>query len=301
MAIVTVRDGERLSVRVLGRGQPVLMLHGLGMKSSHWLPFILPHIGRFRFYMPDFRGGAGESGSAHLNQADVFQNHMEDVEDIVRHFRLWNFRLVGYSLGASTSLHWQRAGGFERVRRYLHIDQSPCVGNREGWQYGLFGGRQAEFHSFLRRLLRVLEPYSGQRELRELPLSARQAVLTALADILVHVGGRDGVRQVLRLSAHWPQMLGWLGSMSRLSDIRAYAAAYLRAEHDYRPSLEGCTTPFTLFVGMRSPLYNPAGQLAMAHLVKHCRVVRFEQSGHVPLTDEPLKFGREFGHFLREP
>jgi len=54
-------------------------------------------------------------------------------------------------------------------------------------------------------------------------------------------------------------------------------------------------------VGMKSPLYAPAGQMAIADYAPNVRIVRFHKSGHVPLVDEPLKFVRELGRFLDDP
>ena len=139
---VITRDKQTLSVRVIGQGQPVLLLHGLGMNSRHWLPFVLPYSRQFKFYMPDLRG-AGYSAHIAFNQHDIIHNHMEDVQDIVQHFSLRNFLLVGYSMGATTALHWQREAGFSEVKHYLHIDQTPCVPNQEDWSFGLFGQQQA--------------------------------------------------------------------------------------------------------------------------------------------------------------
>jgi len=65
-----------------------------------------------------------------------------------------------------------------------------------------------------------------------------------------------------------------------------------------RDSLRACPVPVTVMVGMRSPLYPAPGQMAMAALAPQGKVVRFEKSGHVPLTDEPLRFTRELGRFL---
>ena len=87
---VITRDKKNLSVRVIGQGQPVLLLHGLGMSSRHWLPFVLPYSRQFKFYMPDLRG-AGHSAHIAFNQHDIIHNHMEDVQDIVQHFSLRNF------------------------------------------------------------------------------------------------------------------------------------------------------------------------------------------------------------------
>lgn len=102
MPFVTLRDGQPIHVRICGRGEPVLLLPALGMRSCCWLPFIWPFLHGFRFYMPDFRG-SGPSSAAGLNQADIFQNNREDVQDIIAHFGLQGFLLVGYSLGASVA------------------------------------------------------------------------------------------------------------------------------------------------------------------------------------------------------
>jgi non-heme chloroperoxidase len=158
MPLISLRDGQHLHVRVLGRGQAVMMLPGLGMSSSQWLPYILPYLRQFRFYLPDFRG-FGLSAEIRLNQSDVFENHSQDVQDIIRHFRLDDFLLAGISLGGSTALHLQKEGGFTGVRRYLHIDQSPCVGNRHDWPHGLFGIRQDELFGQLHSLRDLLAIY----------------------------------------------------------------------------------------------------------------------------------------------
>lgn len=292
-----MRDGARLHVRVVGRGMPVLMLHGMGMHGGHWLPFVLPYAHRCRFYLPDLRG-AGRSAAAAINQDDVFQNHREDVEDIVAHFGLDDFLLAGYSLGGSTALHWQRDGGFRRVRRYLHIDQSPCIGNREGWHYGLFGARQDVFFADLAALDALLARHPEAVHLAGLPLPAQREVAALLADTFAQVVGGRGAQASLALLARAPRLFCRLFPMQRLADLRAYSGSYLAGNHDYRDSLRGCDTPVTVFVGMNSPLYGADGQIEIARLVRDGRVVRFGRSGHVPLVDEPLKFTRELGRFL---
>ena len=53
MARVTAHDGARLKVREIGRGPVVILVHGFGMDSRHWLPIVLPLAHRFRFILPD--------------------------------------------------------------------------------------------------------------------------------------------------------------------------------------------------------------------------------------------------------
>lgn len=299
MSQVIARDGKAIYVRVVGRGTPVLLLHGMGMDSRYWLPFILPYLHRHRFYLPDFRG-AGRSSSVRINQSDIFQNHMEDVQDIIRHFGLRDFLLGGYSLGGSTALHLLHSGGFDGVRRYLHIDQSPCVGNREDWRYGLWGERQAELFGALRELQAVLEEHAGVERLTELPAPARSRAMAVLADTLARVAGKPALGRALKAASHWPWLFSRMVPSTHLGDLRATLGSYLGGGHDYRPALANCQVPVTVLVGMRSDLYHPEGQMTIAQQVRQGRIVRFEKSGHVPLSDEPLRFMRELGRFLRE-
>lgn len=295
---VIARDGHPLRVRIVGRGQPVVLLHGLGMKAAHWLPFIWPYSHRFRFYLPDFRAvGAGkDAGTKH---ADIFQMHMEDVQDIVDHFGLQDFPLVGYSLGGSTALHWQRMGGFARVSRYLHIEQTPCIPNGEDWNYGLFGHEQEDGFALLGRLRELLDQHADYANLADLPFLVRRKTMRLLAEAFVRLSGRRALGPVIAGLAWVPCVLRWLTPLTRMTDMRIHLASYLNA-HDYRPGLRNCRTPITVIVGMDSHLYAPAGQMVISDLAQECRVVRFEKSGHLPFLSEPLKFTRELGRFLCE-
>ena len=46
-------DGEQLFVRIIGRGEPVLVLSGLGMQSWQWLPYLAMNLNKFQFIIPD--------------------------------------------------------------------------------------------------------------------------------------------------------------------------------------------------------------------------------------------------------
>lgn len=298
MPLISLRDGQQLHVRVLGRGQPVMMLPGLGMSSRQWLPYILPYLRHFRFYLPDFRG-FGLSSDVRLNQADVFHNHMQDVQDVIGHFRLDDFLLAGISLGGSTALHLQKEGGFGGVRRYLHIDQSPCVGNRHDWPHGLFGIRQDELFGQLHRLRDLLAIYPQYSAISELPAQVRLQTSVILADVLALMTGRELLKPVFRHMLNRPSWSRLL-PLTQLQDCVSYLSAYIGGAHDYRQSLRDCHTPITVMVGMKSPLYAPMGQMAIADYAHHVKIVPFHHSGHIPLVDEPIKFIRELGRFLHD-
>jgi non-heme chloroperoxidase len=298
MPYVTLRDGNRLHVRVIGRGQPVLMLHGMGMEGAHWLPFVLPYIARYRFYLPDLRG-AGKSRELNYNQPDIFRNLAEDTEDVIRQLQLQDFLLVGYSLGGSTALHLLREHGFHGVRRYLHIDQSPWVGSGDDWRHGLGGEGQAALFLVLREIDAQLARHPAAKHLRDLPTEDLRALAQRLAQVFAPMFAGTALDRVMSAVARAPALFARIFPLANIADLRATLNAYLSGGHDYRDDLRGCDTPVTVFVGMDSPLYAPSGQMQIASLVRDGRVVRFNRSGHEPLVNEPLKFILELGRFLR--
>ncbi|WP_410209692.1 alpha/beta fold hydrolase [Aquirhabdus sp.] len=300
-ASVPLRDGHYLKVRVLGTtmGQSVLMLPGLGMSASHWLPFVARYAHQYRFYMPDLRG-AGLSSHVPFNQADVFQNHMEDIQDLIAHYRLKDILLVGYSLGATTSMHLQRAGQFELVKRYLHIDQSPCIRNQDNWSYGLVGERQSELFQNMREAAELLSHYPLATYLGDIPAKFQGDIVDKIENIILMLSGQTAKKPWYKLA-----LLGLLPFSNRLpltkiEDIQTYFAAYTGEGYDYRESLKDCTTPITQIVGMQSQLYDPRGQMQIAKYAKHVKVIPFERSGHAPLITEPVKFTRVLGEFLAD-
>lgn len=296
MPTVTLRDGQSLYVKKLGSGQPVLLLPGLGMKSQHWLPFVWPLRKRFCFYMPEFRG-VGRSRAAFFNQPNIFQNHMEDVEDIVAHFQLKDFILVGYSQGASTALHWQNRGGFSQVRAYLHIEQSPCVINRSDWAHGLFGIQQQWFFARFKRLLSLLEGYE-QETIMSLHHEVRKELLTELGDIFSRLLSKPIVKRAFPFMHFMPWTVPYIFPVTRVADIMAYLENYTQLGEDYLPGLKGCETPITVIAGARSPLYSVEGQRVVAEQVPQGECVVLPHSGHVPMLDQPIAFRKAFKRFL---
>ncbi|MDF1820100.1 MAG: alpha/beta hydrolase [Alcanivoracaceae bacterium] len=297
MPMIAMRDQQRLFVRTLGQGQPVLMLPGLGMSSYQWLPFVWPFRRRYRFLMPDFRGH-GRSAHATLNQADVFQNHADDVEDVIRHFGLDDYLLVGISLGCTTAMHLERDDRLGNVRAYLHIDQSPCVVNQPDWPYGLAGARQEALFAVMQAIDAELACWPDQAYFYQLPRQVRRGLAEQITRAFALLGVGAARRAVMRQALTMPAWLGRRLPLQRCADIRAYMQAYAGGGHDYRPTLGKAGAPVTLMAGMRSPLYHSDGQRLVAERAAQGQVIEFHRSGHVPLMDEPVKFMRHFRGFL---
>jgi pimeloyl-ACP methyl ester carboxylesterase len=100
-------DGTELAVHRLGRGRPVLLLHGLFSDArTNWIRF--GHAQRladagFSAIMPDLRAH-GQSARPHDPAAYPEDVLVKDAQALIAHLALEDYDLGGFSLGARTAL-----------------------------------------------------------------------------------------------------------------------------------------------------------------------------------------------------
>lgn len=99
-------DGVQLAVHEMGRGRPLLLLHGLFSHAQlNWIKF--GHAAKladagFHVIMPDFRSH-GQSGAPHDPAAYPEDILVTDIVTLLDHLSLDDFDLGGFSLGARTT------------------------------------------------------------------------------------------------------------------------------------------------------------------------------------------------------
>jgi pimeloyl-ACP methyl ester carboxylesterase len=110
-------DGTELAVHRLGKGRPVVLLHGLfSDANTNWIRFghdrRLADAG-FEAIMSDLRAH-GHSAAPHDPTAYPEDVLVKDAQALVRHFDLRDYDLVGFSLGARTAVRCVLAGSAPR-------------------------------------------------------------------------------------------------------------------------------------------------------------------------------------------
>lgn len=298
MPKIKMRDGHAIHVRELGTGQvPVILLHGFGMQSMHWLPFALPLAKKFRFIIPDLRGFGHSHLSPH-NQKCVISNYADDLADIVEHYRLTHFKLAGISMGAFTALQYLSQYGDQKVAAYMHIDQGPVTLNNDSWSWGIFGHDNVSRLNKAAQLVNKLMPYiEDQSPYSRLPKELTQDLWQNLGDFFSSALSKPAHKTIaMKICSHerfikrimptenWPAYIYCLKS-------------YL--DHDYNMfnTFENLSIPVSLMVGLKSEMYPCGGQLRIADHTKDCEVIPFTKSGHTPLIDQPIKFMQELRRF----
>jgi pimeloyl-ACP methyl ester carboxylesterase len=295
---VEVSGGDRLHYLDVGRGAPCVLLHGFGMQASHYLPFVLPLARAHRFVLLDLRGFGG-SRHLPLRDPDLLRGYARDVDDVLRALRLDRPALGGISMGAATSLAYLRHAGFDRVRGYLHMDQSPRVLNDATYRFGVFGEDQGPIFGEWATLAREVESHGRDVPYGSLPKRLRRAMHRKLAQFFSYAFHGRAFRAgsvLVRREIVARRILAPENWTLYLDAVRAYQTC----DYDFRPSLAGVRVPMHVLVGMESRMYPPAGQLEIARHVPHAKVVAMPRVGHALPAEAPVRFVRALGAFLRD-
>lgn len=301
MPFYTMPDQEQLFVRRFGSGEPVLVLSGLGMLSWQWLPFLLSYTKGFEFIIPEWRGFGRSQHCAIPQELDSISSHWRDVEHLIDELKLTQFTLIGYSMGATTAMHGMQYGHLgEKLKGYLHIDQTPKIRVDSTWQFGLFGERYTEFRRFLHLINALLQSHASVQYLEELPLTHQQELVETWLKFIEFQSSNSFIPKIFKLALQYPKLQKHVLPIQRLDYLRWYVQNYLNHTEDYRTALQALECPTTFFIGKQSTLYPEQGQTLIAHQLKNAQPIYFEKSGHTPLITEPKKFRTEIGHFLKK-
>lgn len=294
---IRLHDGQQMPVLVIGRGQPVIMLHGFGMDAALWLPFVAPFTRQYQFYLPYLRG-FGKASRVKPSQPDFIEDYVLDIAAMRQQLGLDQVILAGVSMGALLSLKLHAAGQFAGVLRYLHIDQSPVVPHKPDWSHGVFGERQTQTFTQFQGLIARAQPYLHLSH-TQIPSEFKHDLLQSLADFVNETVHSHTQRRLLKPLSRFPQLMQYAMPMQGWSTLIHGMQAYIEQGYDLRQSLSELHVPVTVFSGARSRLYAVEGQTRFTEMLPNGRQVIFAQSGHMPMLDQPLMFVREFGRFLR--
>ena len=88
--------GKKISYRTNGKGQPLLLVHGLCEDSTIWDDFIRDLVGEFQIIRPDL-SGFGESELLPEHSVELMADSVKAILDALK---IEKCVYVGHSLGA---------------------------------------------------------------------------------------------------------------------------------------------------------------------------------------------------------
>ncbi|MEY4513435.1 MAG: hypothetical protein RLZZ450_5557 [Pseudomonadota bacterium] len=298
MPYVRSRDGHSLFVRVVGRGEPCLLVHGFASDSRSWLPFVAPFTRRHSFVIPDLRG-FGRSHEAPLGRTCPLTQFAEDLEDTLAALAIPSLPVIGISMGAFTTVQSFRLFGGERFSRYLHIDQGPVIHNRADYAFGMLGAAQARFFTRLRSLLADLDAHL-HLPWAELPRALQREFWALLADFAAAAFSTRPLAAVVGALTRQERFMRSMLKVERWQSYINIVRAYLELDYDLRDGFRAIDVPLTVLIGGSSRMYPPAGQRTIATLAPHAVIREIPRAGHMIPYEAPRAFLRELDLFLAD-
>ncbi|MDH4905851.1 alpha/beta fold hydrolase [Psychrobacter pocilloporae] len=299
---ITMTDGTRLPISVIGQGAPVLMLHAYGMDAREFLPFILPLIGKYEFYLPHFRG-FGAAKNIEVTPFDFVNQYAEDIDAIIDHVcinrNVESLPVAGISMGALVMWSYFTHFGTSRISRYLNIDQSPVIHNQPDWQGGLFGDRQKEMFAVFQEIVDRTLPYAQVEDFTHLPFSLKRRVTDVERLFSLLSVSRPRSKAVVQALTHQnDHKLAFYNHQTWQHKMRCLQA-YLAIPYDFRAVIENVTIPVVNLIGGRSQLYDAKWQQKITRMLPNARDVILPRSGHAVPIDQPLQFYKLLKEFLQ--
>ncbi len=250
-----------MHIEVMGRGEPLVMLHGWGMHGGIWGEAAVRLAEHFKVYVVDLPG----HGASKL--AGEFT--LDALADELSSRCAYPVNVLGWSLGGIIAQHWA-ARKPAQIKRLVLVASTPCFAEREDW---LFGMPQATLGQFAAEL----EGNFAATLRRFLALQLR---------------GSDNERELLAVlrerlfSRGEPDMAALRGGLQILRDA------------DLRATLPQIRQPVLGIAGERDKLTPPEASYYLAQALPDARVVEIEGAAHAPFLSHPQTFIEETRKFL---
>ncbi|MEP9358006.1 alpha/beta hydrolase [Sphingomonas sp. KR3-1] len=271
-AQTTLIQMDHISVQVIGKGSPVILIPGLSSPRAVW-DGVAPELAKgHSVYLVQVNGFGGDAPGANL-QPGILDGMVADLHKLIADRKLGRPAVVGHSLGGLVTLMLARVHPGD-VGKALIVDALPFVGS------AFFPGSTVESVKPQAEAMRAqMAGLYGQ----PFPAAVGQAIA--------------------RQNALKPESQAKVAAWSAQADMRVSGQAiYEDLQTDLRPQLKDIATPITVLVpwtAMRGgeaavlPLYK--GEYAGA---PHVTVIGVGDSGHFIMLDQPAAFQAALTAFL---
>lgn len=124
-------NGTALYCKVIGKGEPLVVLHGgPGLSQDYFLPHLLPLAKKFQLILFDQRAQSKSSIKLDSTQVSV-QAMVEDIEGIRQAFHLGKIHLMAHSWGGNIAIRYA-AQHPESLKSLILVDVVPL--NPQAWE-----------------------------------------------------------------------------------------------------------------------------------------------------------------------
>ena len=261
-----VTDQGILHYESIGRGRPIILLHGWINSWNVWRDQMieLSQTNQYRFYALDF-WGFGDSAKRAATPTSTFQidSYVEMVSQFMDSLGIMQAPIIGHSMGGTVALQMSLCHP-QRVTK-VAIVGSPIVGTS------------------LNPFLKLAGNGSIAKLVWHYPI-----ILDSIMRILL---ARD-TKKVRRMIFRDVKQTTMESFFRSIGDLR---------ETDLRTQLPQLKLPALGIFGTKDNIVSPSNATFLKNGVSGVKVEMMQNSRHFPMSDEPEKFLNVISQFLSEP
>jgi pimeloyl-ACP methyl ester carboxylesterase len=256
-------DGTRFSYVDEGQGSPIVLLHGWS-SSLRWFERNVPELAKsHRVLALDFRG----HGSSDKTVAGhTMEQYAIDVRDFIDGLGVRNPILVGWSMGSIVLWNYVMQFGSGQARGMVFVGQSASDLITPDYEHGIIP--EAEVPRYM---------YDLQMD--------QSALVVHNMELMVKHRPSD-------------EDLKWMADdYLRCPANIATVTFYSQTMADSMPAFPKIDFPCQVYFGVDPKMYKLAHGEYLASMIPGSELIVFEESGHVPMREEPERFNRELHAF----
>jgi proline iminopeptidase len=273
-------NGTQLFVKVLGKGEPLLVVHGgPGMNHTYFLPHVNTLAKKFKLIYYDQRA-SGQSAVPHPDSISL-DFFVEDIEALRKEFKIDKLHVLAHSWGAIPVIQYALDYP-DRVKKIVFVNPVPL---------------STEYNAEL-------------AELQKKRLTKQDSIDRSqlLASSEFKEGKSEAYRKLLMLSfrhsffkaANYNKMQFTMPS-NYVEASRALFTGLGKdlSQYNYYESIKELNVPVLLIHGA-ADVTTPAIQSRATDAIKQSRLVVFKASGHFSFIDETEHFRKEVTAFYQK-
>lgn len=243
-------------VESVGRGRPLVMLHGWGMHSGLWFPLLPRLIDRYRLHLVDLPGhGYSDAITVPLSLSRVVETVDLAIAETLAPGPLM---VMGWSLGGQIALEWalMRPG---RIGALVLMSTTPSFVQRQGWPDAMAEATLRQFGDELRIAYRP----------------------TLKRFVTLQMQGSEHARDALG------SLRTQLFARGEPSPQALHDSLELVASSDLRSGIGAISQPTLVIAGDRDTMAPVAAARWLASALPHATLVVIAGAAHAPFLSHP--------------
>lgn len=279
---IFIQSGEaHLFCRTIGRGKPLLVIHGgPGMTQDYLLPYLYK-LGENNFVIFYDQRGCGESMGEITPETIQLKTFIEDIDSIRRAFHFKKISILGHSWGGFLAMHYALAYPGS-VKKLILSNSIPA--SSDG------------FSLFVEEYLQRIAPF--QEEMAE--IYHTEEFERADPKLVEHLH-----RIMFRTYCFRPEKVDLLNlamtPFATLHGAKVYALfreTVFEKPFDLHIPLEELKIPTLIIHGKADPIPSITAQ-ALHESIPNSQFILMEQCGHFPYVEEPEVYFDYLKTFLK--